>query len=445
MLNRWFQLKERQTTVGREVVAGLTTFAAMAYILAVNPTILEAAGMPRDTLITATAISAAVATILMALMTNFPLALAPGMGINAYFAFTICLGMGVRWQEALGLVFVNGCIFLVLSISGLRKKIIDSIPHALKIAVTVGIGAFIAFIGFQNGGFVVRNDATMVGLGDFSHPPIWLFFGGLLLMAVLVTRKVPGGIILGVAALTLVGLAVPDGNGGAVTKLPSSLVSLPASLEPTFFKLEFGLFASDPIRAVALVLTLLFVDMFDNIGSLIGVTRRAGLVGADGKIPKVGRVLVADSVAAMLSALVGTSTVVTYIESATGVQAGGRTGLTALVTAACFLAALVFTPLILMIPAVAVAPALVMVGVFMFQSVAELEPDNLVEFVPAVVTILMMPLAFSISAGMGLGVIALVILALATGRRQHLNVTMIALAVVFLLHFLEPIFFKSLD
>jgi AGZA family xanthine/uracil permease-like MFS transporter len=437
VLERIFKLRAHGTTVSRELLAGVTTFAAMAYILAVNPDILAAAGMPKAALLTATAVSAALATLLMAALTNLPIALAPGMGINAFFAFSICVAMKVPWQSALGLVFVNGCIFLALSLTGVREKIIEAIPHSLKVAVTAGIGLFIALIGLQNGGLVVANPATMVSLGDLGTPSVALFFGGLLFTAVLVARRVPGAILLAILAISLAGLLVPDGKGGLVTKWPTGFLSAPASLAPTAFQLNFDLFAHDPLRAVVLTLTLLFVDMFDNIGSLIAVTRRAGLVGADGKIPRAGRALVADSSAAILSSLLGTSTVVTYIESATGVQAGGRTGLTAIVTALCFLAALVFTPIFQAIPPLAVAPALVMVGVFMFEAVTELDARDMVDFAPAVLTILLMPLAFSISSGMGVGLIALVVLSVATGRRERLSPVVLALAAVFLLHFLE--------
>ncbi len=437
LLDKIFHLRKHGTTTGREIVAGFTTFAAMAYILAVNPEILSQAGMPEGALVTATAVGAALATLLMAALTNFPIALAPGMGINAFFAFSICIAMKIPWPSALGMVFVNGCIFLLLSVTGVREKIIDAIPHSLKIAVTAGIGFFIAFIGLQNGGLVVANPATMVAMGDLGTASVALFFGGLLLTAALIVMRVPGAILIAIFAITIAGAFVSDGKGGHLTQWPAAIVSAPASLEPIFLKLNFHLFTLDPLRAAALTLTLLMVDMFDNIGSLIAVTRRAGLLGPDGKIPRVGRALVADSSAAICSSLLGTSTVVTYIESATGVQAGGRTGLTAVVTAFCFLAALVFTPLFLAIPAVAIAPALVMVGVFMFEAVTDLDPRDLVDFVPAVLTIIMMPLAFSISTGMGIGILVLVVLALAAGRRDRLHPVILALAAVFLLHFLE--------
>ena len=289
MLERVFRLKECGTTAGREIVAGLTTFAAMAYILAVNPDILKNAGMPQAALVTATALSAAIATALMALLTNFPLALAPGMGINAYFAFSICIGMGIPWQSALGLVFINGCLFLLLSVTGIREKILGAIPHSMKIAISAGIGLFIAFIGLENGGLIVANPATLVGMGDLAKPEVALFAGGILLTCLLVAQGMPGAIILSMAVVTAVGSLVPDGKGGTVTTLPPAWVSWPASLEPTFFKLNFDLLLKDHLRALPIILTLLLVDMFDNIGTLIGVTRRAGLMDAQGNIPRVGR------------------------------------------------------------------------------------------------------------------------------------------------------------
>lgn len=441
MLNRFFRLQEGGTTVPREIQAGLTTFAAMAYILAVNPLILESAGMPREALITVTALTAAASTVIMALMTNFPLALAPGMGINAYFAYTVCLGMGVHWSSALGLVFVNGVIFLALSLTGVREKIVNAIPHSLKIAITCGIGLFIAFIGLKNAGIVVASPATFVTHGDLASPPVALAFFGILLTGVLVARKVPGAIIVAIGALTLAGLFVPDGKGGSVTTSPSALFSWPASPAPVMFELSFDFLLQDFARAMPVLLTLLLVDMFDNIGTLIGVTKRAGLLRPDGTLPRAGRALVSDSLAAILSALFGTSTVVSYIESAAGVEAGGRTGLTALTTAACFLCALFLTPLILIVPAAATAPALVIVGVFMFQSAVEIRLDDFTDTLPAVVTLLCIPLTFSIAEGLGLGVIALVIVALGAGRARSLPTFSYLLAGVFFLHMFGGLFF----
>ena len=439
MLNRLYQLDRSGTTVGRELAAGATTFAAMAYILAVNPLILANAGMPQAALVTVTAVNAAISKLLMGFLTNYPLALAPGMGINAYFAFTVCLGLGVSWQSALGLVFTNGCIFLALSVTGVREKIIAAIPHQLKLAITCGIGLFIAFIGLKNGGVVVASPATFVTHGDFGSPAVLLCFGGILLTAVLVARKIPGAIILSILAVTLLGLFVPNGKGGHVTAMPDALFSLPSSPAPTFLQLNFDLLVHDFGKALPIILTLLLVDMFDNIGTLIGVTQRAGLLDASGKLPKAGRALVADSIAAILSSLLGTSTVVSYIESASGVEAGGRTGLTGATTAVLFLLALFLTPVILAIPAVATAPALVIVGVFMFQSVAELKLEDFTEVAPIFLIIAGIPLSFSIAEGIGLGLIAYAVLKLATGRARDLSVLTYLLAAIFSLHLVRAL------
>jgi AGZA family xanthine/uracil permease-like MFS transporter len=344
MLERLFHLREKGSTPAREVVAGCTTFAAMAYILVVNPSILADAGMPREALVTATALGAAIATLLMAFLANLPLALAPGMGINAFFAYAVCIGMGVPWQSALALVFVNGVIFLALSLGGVREKVVRALPPFLKSAVSAGIGLFIVFIGLKNGGFVVSHPATFVTLGDATQPPVALFAAGVLLTCILVARGTPGAILLAVAILSVAGLLIPDGKGGTVTRLPAAIFSLPASLEPLFLKLDFGFLLKEPLKALPVILTLLLVDLFDNLGTLIGVTKRAGLMDEDGNIPALPRALTSDSLAAILSSLLGTSTVVSYIESATGVQAGGRTGLTAVVVAVLFVAALFFTP-----------------------------------------------------------------------------------------------------
>lgn len=433
MLKRFFKLDAHGTTVGREIAAGLTTFAAMAYILAVNPFILKDAGMPQAALVTVTALTAAVSTAIMALLTNFPLALAPGMGINAYFTYSVCLGAGVPWQSALGLVFVNGVVFLLLSLTGIREKIVASIPLSLKVAITCGVGLFIAFIGMKNVGIIAANPATFVAAGDFTSPPVALALAGIVLTAVLVARRVPGAIIVSILVVTLVGLFIPDGKGGHVTTLPGSLVSLPASPEPVMFKLNFDFVTQHFALALPIMLTLLMVDMFDNIGTLIGVTKRAGLLRPDGTLPKAGRALVSDSLAAIISSLFGTSTVVSYIESASGVEAGGRTGLTALTTAAGFLAALLFTPIILAIPTAATAPALVIVGVFMMQSVVEIDMKNFKVAVPAVITLLAIPLTFSVAEGLGLGLVSAVLLGLATGEAKKITVVGYIVAAIFFL------------
>lgn len=437
MLNRLFKLDENQTTVGRELQAGLTTFAAMAYILVVNPAILANAGMDKGALVTVTALTAAIATLIMALLTNYPIALAPGMGINAFFTFTIVLGRGVPWSEALGMVFVNGVIFLLLSVTGIREKIVAAIPHSMKMAITCGIGLFIAFIGLKNGGVIVDNPATLVSHGDFASGPVALCLGGIVLTGVLVARRVPGAIIIGIATVTILGFFVSAGAGKTVTQMPGSLMAMPASPAPVFFKLTFQFLTSTHALMLALpiILTLLLVDMFDNIGTLIGVTKRAGFLRPDGTLPKAGRALVADSIATLISALFGTSTVVSYIESASGVEAGGRTGLTSTTTAVLMLLALFFTPLILIIPAAATAPALVIVGVFMMQSVTEIDMQDFKTAMPAVLTLIGIPLTFSIAEGIGLGLITLAILAIALGEAKKLSMIAYVIAAVFFFQF----------
>lgn len=434
-----FRLHARGTTVGRELQAGVTTFAAMAYILAVNPGVLAETGMDRAALVTVTALSAAAATTLMALLTNYPLALAPGMGINTFFTYTICLGAGIPWQQALGMVFVNGCAFLMLSLTGIRERLVHALPPSLTLAITGGIGLFVAFIGLRNGGLVVASPATLVTHGDFASGPAALCLLGLAITAGLVARRVPGAIVLGMAVTTVIGTVVPDGSGGAVTSLPDVFLAAPASPAPVLLQLDFAFLGSADsfVRVLPLILTLLLVDMFDNIGTLIGVAKRAGFLDANGHLPGVGRVLVADSVAAILSALLGTSTVVSYVESASGVEAGGRTGLTGLTTAACFLLALFVAPLILAIPAAATAPALVIVGVFMLQAVTEIDMRDLVTAIPAALTLVAIPLLFSVADGIGLGLIASAVLAVATGRPRALTVTGYVVAAVFFLQFFK--------
>jgi len=433
-----FQLQAHGTNLRREVVAGVTTFAAMAYILAVNPGILSAAGMDKGAVITATALASALMTVLMALFTNYPIALAPGMGINAFFAFSVCGAMKVPWQAALGLVFYSGLVFLLLSVTGIRQRLLAAIPRDLKIAITCGIGLFIAFIGLKNGGVIASNPATFVTLGNLQSPTPWMALGGLLLTAILVQRKVPGAILLGIAAVTLAGVFVsvagPDGAVAAITPAPKALVAAPASLAPTFLKLDLAYFWQHPRESIPIVLALLFVDLFDNMGTLIGVCHRAGLLDAQGNLPRIGRALAADATAAMAGSTLGTSTVTSYIESAAGVEAGGRTGLTALATAACFLLALFLNPLISVIPAVATAPALVIVGVFMMQSIAEIDLRDFTRALPAVLTLLAMPLAFSIAEGIALGIAVHVLFNAGIGRARSITPVAWLLAILCIAH-----------
>ena len=438
-LERVFALKANGTSVRQEMIAGLTTFAAMAYILAVNPLILGSAGMDKGAVLTATALASAVTTLAMGLLSNYPLALAPGMGLNAFFTYTMCIKGGLGWPAALGLVFWEGVIFLVLSLGGVRQRIVAAIPQSLKIAIACGIGLFIAFIGLRNGGIIVSDQATLVGLGDFRQPAVWLVLLGIVLTAVLIGRKVRGAIILSVLILTVVGLGVPALRGSPfgphVTNPPSAVVGLPASLTPTLGKLDFGFLFAHFAQALPLLLTLLVVDLFDNLGTLIAVTKRAGLVDAQGNLPRLGRALLADAGAAMFGALLGTSTTTSYIESAAGVEEGGRTGLTSLTVAGLFLVSMFFTPLILAIPAAATAPALVIVGMFMLQSITEIDWKDFAVALPAGLTILTMPLAFSISEGIAVGFVVYTLLMLGLGRGREVSWLAYVLAAVFALHF----------
>ena len=436
-LDRFFALTANRTSVRTEITAGLTTFAAMAYILAVNPNILAAAGMDRGALVTATALASALMTAVFALATNYPIALAPGLGMNAFFAYTLCVGMKVPWEAALGLTFVSGVLFLMLTVTGLRRRILEALPREIKTAISCGIGLFIAFIGLKNAGIVAADSVTFVKAGNLSSPPVLLALGGIVLTAVLVWRRVHGAMILAILLLTALGLAIPaPGGEGRVTTLPSAVVSLPASLAPSFLKLDLGYVFAHFGQLVPALLALLFVDLFDNMGTLIGVSQRANLLDAQGNLPRIGRALAADAGAAMVGACLGTSTVTSYIESAAGVEEGGRTGLTSLVVAACFLLALFFSPVILAIPSVATAPALVIVGIFMMQAVTRLDFSDLTVTAPCVLTMLLMPLTSSISEGLSLGFLCYVLLKLGTGRWRELTPTAGVLGLLFLLHVL---------
>ncbi len=434
MLEKLFHLTENKTNPRREIIAGLTTFAAMSYILVINPEILSASGMGKEGLITVTALAAVIGTLLMAFLTNYPIALAPGMGLNAYFAFTVCAAAGVPWQGALAMVFWNGIIFLLLSITGLRTRITEAIPTALKIGVQCGIGLFIAFIGLRNGGIIVRDNVTFVRLGDLSEPSALLVLFGVIATFALVQRKVLGGIIISILAITLIGLGVPH-NEGMVTTAPDSLWSLPSGIGETFFALDILYPLTHLAEAWKVILALLFVDLFDTIGTLIGVSRQAGLVDEQDSLPKMGRALTSDACATVVGACLGTSTTTSYIESAAGVQAGGRTGLTSTTVAACFLLALLFSPVIIIIPPEATAPALVMVGIFMMQGISKLNFGDLTHLAPAVLTMMVMPLAFSISDGLAVGFLVYVGTMLLVGRWRQVSLLTTALAIVFLLFF----------
>lgn len=439
MLDALFKLKENNTTVGREMQAGLTTFAAMAYILAVNPAILANAGMDKAALVTVTAVTAALATALMALLTNYPIALAPGMGINAFFTFTIVLGKGVPWTEALGMVFVNGVVFLALSLTGWRERIIAAIPHSLKLAITAGIGLFIAFIGLQNGGVVIHHDATLVTLGNLRQPAVLTVIAGIILAGVLCHRRIPGALFITLLGITAAGFWIPNASGsGVLTRLPESgnWISRPPSLEPLFLKLDLGWFWSHWRQVLPLVLTLLFLDVFDNLGTLIGLGQRAGYLDEHGNLPRLGRVLTADAGAAIVGSALGTSTVTSYIESAAGIESGGRTGLTGLAVAGCFLLSLFLGPLIAIIPTAATAPVLVVVGILMMQGLNDLDLKDPSQAIPVGVTLLGMPLTFSIAEGIALGFVVHIGILVGTGRLREIRPLSWILAFLFMAQWL---------
>jgi AGZA family xanthine/uracil permease-like MFS transporter len=428
MLNKFFKLEENKTTVKTEILAGITTFMTMAYILAVNPDILSATGMDKNALFTATALSALVATLVMALVARLPFALAPGMGLNAFFAFTVVLGMGHSWQFALTAVFLEGIIFILLTAFNIRELIVNAIPLTLKHAVSAGIGLFIAFIGLQNAGIITNNDAVLVGLGDMGSPAVLIALGGIILTAVLLALKVKGALLIGIFAATISGL--PFG----VTQMPEgNLVDAPPSLAPIFWKFEFSeIFTLDML---IVLFTFLFVDMFDTVGTLVGVTSKAGMLDKDGKVPRVKQALFADSIGTFFGAIFGTSTVTTYVESASGVAEGGKTGLTSLSTAALFLIALFFAPVFTMVPAAATAPALILVGFFMMSPILNIDFDNYTESIPAFITIIVMPLTYSIAEGIVFGMLSYVLLKLLTGKTKDISIVMIVLAVLFVLKF----------
>jgi AGZA family xanthine/uracil permease-like MFS transporter len=434
LLERYFKLKEHGTNLKTEFIAGLTTFAAMSYVLVVNPSILGAGGMPIEGLITVTALAACLGCLLMAFMTNYPIAMAPGMGLNAFFAFTICLTREIPWDAALGIVFWNGILFLLLSVTGVRTKIAEAIPAALKIGVQCGIGMFIAFIGLKNAGLVVDNSATFVTIGDLSQPAALLALAGIILTIVLVIRKVTGAILISVMLLTFIGAFIPVGDG-YLTQHTDQFIGMPDSISGTFFAMDIMY----PIVHLAdtwdLIFALLFVNMFDTIGTLIGVSRRANLLDKKGQLPKLGKAMTADALASVVGATIGTSPVTSYVESAAGVSTGGRTGLTTVFVALCFLLALFLTPLMKVIPLMATTPALIMVGILMMDSFKQLDFDDLTSLATATVALIAMPLTFSISEGIALGFITYVGIMMGTGRYKQVTLITYLMAAVFVLRY----------
>lgn len=450
-MENFFKLKEHGTDVKTEVIAGLTTFMTMAYILAVNPSILGATGMDTGAIFTATALASAIGSFCMALFANLPFVLSAGMGLNAYFAYTVVLGMGYSWEVALTAVFVEGIIFIILSLTNVREAIFNAIPASLKVAVSVGIGLFITFIGLQNAHIVV-DGSTLVGLfsfngsvkaGTFQSEGITVVLAliGLLITAFLVIKNVKGNILLGILITwvlgiicQLTGLYVPNAEAGFYSLIPSGIISAPASVAPTLFKMDFSAIAS--LNFVVVVFAFLFVDIFDTLGTLIGCATKANMLDKEGKLPGIKGALMADAVGTTVGACLGTSTITTFVESSSGIAEGGRTGLTSIVSGLLFILALFFSPIFLAIPSFATAPALIVVGFFMMQSVAKINWSDMLEAIPAFICIFAMPFMYSISEGISFGVIAFVVLNAVAGKAKKITPLMWVLAVLFILKYI---------
>ena len=454
IMEKLFHLKENHTDVKTEVMAGITTFMTMAYILAVNPNILSAAGMDPNAVLIATSLSAFVGTMCMALMANYPFALAPGMGLNAYFAYTVVLAMGYTWQMALLAVFVEGIIFIILSLTNVREAIFNAIPMTLKSAVSVGIGLFIAFVGLQNAKLIVNSDSTLLTYQHFKGETFHsvgigalLALIGVLLIAVMLIKNVKGAILYGILitwvlgiVCELAGIYIPDPEAGMYSVIPTAFVSFDFSaLGETFgqvFNLDFSNF--NLVNFIFVMFAFLFVDLFDTLGTLIGVASKADMLDEDGKLPRIKGALMADAVATSVGAVLGTSTTTTYVESSSGVTVGGRTGLTATTTAVLFLLASIFSPLFLTIPSFATAPALIVVGFYMMGAVTKIDFSDMTDAIPAFLTILIMPLAYSISEGIAIGVISWTLINLLTGKakEKHITPLMYVLTVLFILKYI---------
>ena len=428
MLNKLFGFDPQKHNVRTEIVAGITTFLTMSYILAVNPGmfgILE--GMPAGAVFTTTALAAIIGTLAMAFLAKLPFGLAPGMGLNAFFVFSVCLGMGYSWQFALTAVFIEGILFILMTITNIREAIVNAIPKNLRYAIGGGIGLFIAFIGMQNAGIIVNDDATLVALGDITSGSALLAVIGLVITGVLFALNVKGAMLIGILATTLIG--IPMG----ITEF-RGVVSMPDSIEPIFWQFEWDkIFTLDML---VVVFTFLFIDMFDTVGTLIGVSTKAKMVDEKGNIPHLKQAFMADSIATTAGAILGTSTTTTYVESASGVAQGGRTGLTAFTIAACFAVALFFSPLFLSVPGAATAPVLILVGMLMMEPVRNIDFDDATEAIPSFICLIMMPLAYSISAGILLGMIAYVIINVCCGKFKKITPTMYILAILFVLKYI---------
>ncbi|WP_456472291.1 NCS2 family permease [Methanocaldococcus sp.] len=427
-IEKYFEFDKYNTNLKTEILAGLTTFMTMAYIIFVNPQILSQTGMDFGAVMVATCVSSAIATLIMGLYARYPFALAPGMGLNAYFTYGVCLGMGIDWRVALGAVFISGVLFVILTLTKIRTWIFNAIPNAIKYGTAVGIGLFIAFIGLKNAGIIVESKATFVTLGNLLSPSPLLAMFGIFLTSILVSRNVIGGILLGIIITSLLGMIL------GITPFPSGIVSMPPSIEPTFLKLD--VLGALNLGLLTIIMAFFFVDLFDTLGTLSALASQAGYLDKDGKLPRIEKALMADSTGTVVGSLLGTSTVTTYIESASGIAMGGRTGLVAVVVAILFLLALFFYPIVKAIPSYATASALVIVGALMMRAVKYINWDDYTEAIPAFITLLTIPLTFSIATGLALGFIIYPILKVATGRWREVHWLVYVLAIIFALRFI---------
>lgn len=425
LMESLFKLRENNTNVMTEVIAGITTFVTMSYIIFVNPDILSKSGMDFNALVVVTCLASALGTFLMAVLANYPIALAPGMGLNAFFTFSVVMGMGVSWKVALAAVCVEGIIFIVLTLTSIREMIVNTIPKSLKIGISAGIGLFITFIGLLSAGIIVKSDATTVALGSFKNNiPALLSMAGLFIMAALTCFNVKGALLIGIIIITGVAAAL------GLVAVPDTFISLPPSITPLLFQFDFSAVTTPAFWVV--VFTFFFVDFFDTIGTLVGVCNRSGLLDENGNLPRARGALMADAVATVAGAAMGTSTVTSFVESSSGVAQGGRTGLTSIVTALLFLAAMFFTPLIGMVPSYATAPALILVGVYMMGSLKDMNYDDWTEFIPSLLGFFMMPFAYSIATGIEFAVISYVALKYLTGKFKDVHILMTILAILFI-------------
>ncbi|CAA7602976.1 Purine permease PbuG-like [Acididesulfobacillus acetoxydans] len=433
LLNRIFHLDELHTNVKTEVLAGVTTFVTMAYILFVNPNILKAAGMPVAATFAATAISSAFATLIMGFYANYPIAMAPGMGLNAFFTYSVVIGMHLPWQTALGAVFISGLVFFLLTVTKVREWIIAGVPEVLRYSIGVGIGLFIAFIGLQNAGIIVANKDTIVALGNMKSPSVLVAALGLIITGFFMAKRIKGGLLLGMLITSVIAMifrVAPAPTGISSFIAPTNPF---ASVTPIFMHLNIvGAF---DYGLISILFAFTFVDMFDNIGTLLGVSRKAGLLDDQGNLPRAGRALMADSIGTMFGSIMGTPTVTSYIESTSGVAEGGKSGLTAVVVAILFIVAIVFAPLVGLVPSVATAPVLILVGTLMMGEVVHVRFDDFTEALPAFLTIIMMPLTYSIAQGLAFGFMSYTIIKLVTGRYKENNAVTYVLTILFILHF----------